>query len=71
MVGLLVYVQFGREGGGGVLPYIIWLNWSVVRRSILIGSLNGPYFADYNISDVCAGIICLPLGTHSHFNVFQ
>ena len=25
--------------------FIIWLNWSMVKRSILIGSLSVPYFA--------------------------
>ena len=25
--------------------FIIWLNWSMMNRSILIGSLSGPYFA--------------------------
>ena len=24
--------------------FIIWLNWSKVKRSILIGSLSGPNF---------------------------
>ena len=24
--------------------FIIWLKWSMVKRSILIGSLSGPYF---------------------------
>ena len=24
--------------------YLLWLNWSMVERSILIGSLNGPYW---------------------------
>ena len=29
----------------GIFYFIIWLNWSKVKRSILIGSLSGPNFA--------------------------
>ena len=28
-----------------VINFIIWVNWSKVKRSILIGSLSGPNFA--------------------------
>ena len=28
-----------------LIVFIIWLNWSMVKRSILIGSLSGPNLA--------------------------
>ena len=50
-----IYSILGRQRGrvvscwikseSEICIFIIWLNWSMVKRSILIGSLSGPNFA--------------------------
>ena len=37
-----------------IIKIIIWMNWSIVKRSILIGSLRGLYFAIRNAKMDCS-----------------